>query len=147
MADDSNEPVETADGITIYGSADEILADNPLVQLLKSEMRIKLLTSLLVLEGDADSVSSITDRAGTGRRTWYNHVDALLTDEQADDDSDGPHFGVVERVESDGHGNVAYYRVKMDDPLVQALTDVLNLATARSRNDEDHVEAYKKFLK
>ncbi|MWG34801.1 hypothetical protein [Halomarina oriensis] len=130
----------TDDDVTVYETASEILDANALTQLVTPESRAKLIVALLILEGDADSPTSIVERAGLGRNSWYNNRDALLSADAADDDYDGPSYGIMEQEGS--IGNSPLYRIKMDDPLVQALNDVLNLARVRRSGDEDLVEAY-----
>lgn len=122
---------DQTDNVTIYGSAGEILDENALSQLLTPASRAKLITAMLVLEGDADSPSNIVERAGLGRNSWYDNRDVLLSAREADPDSDGPHFGIIEQ---DGHvGNSPMYRARMEDPLVQALDEVFEIARVRAK--------------
>lgn len=138
--DADSAPEQTDDDITIYETPGELLNANALTQLVTPESRAKLIVALLILEGDADSPSGIVERAGLGRNSWYNNRDALLSAEDAAADYDGPSYGIMEQKGT--IGNSPLYRIKMEDPLVQALNDVLNLARVRRSGDEDLVEAY-----
>lgn len=82
------QPAESADVETIT-SESELLRQNPLVRLYGDSARVRILAVLMGAPHPLN-VSTIVEKADTGRRTWYNHVDELLA------------TGIVEEVDPEG---------------------------------------------
>jgi len=68
---------EQPDDVEAITSASELLRQDPLVRLFGDNSRVRILAVLMGAPHPLN-VSTIVEKADTGRRTWYNHVDELL---------------------------------------------------------------------
>lgn len=96
-----------------------------LVSLLTPPSKVRILQTLLTMDGEKANPTRICEQASVGRSSWYNCVDDLLL------------FGVIEQVDS--AGNSPLYRVDMDDEIGRRLFEVMDIAAkrrARAQTDE-----------
>lgn len=93
-----------------------------LVSLLTPPSKVRVLQTLITMQGEKANPTRICEHAGIGRSSWYNCVDDLLL------------FGVIEQVDS--AGNSPLYRVDMDDEIVELLFAVMKLASERRAHVE-----------
>ena len=88
-----------------------------LVSLLTPPSKVRILQTLITMQGEKANPTRICEKAGVGRSSWYNCVDDLQL------------FGVIEQV--DAAGNSPLYRVDMDDEIIERLFAVMKLASQR----------------
>lgn len=113
----------------------DVAANHPLTLLLAPEARTRILMALVRSQGEALTVDDICEIAGVSRDSWYVHRDWLLGPDadQVDRDADETiHFGVIERTRK--VGNASLYRARMDDPIVERLREIADIAGARRRD-------------
>lgn len=95
-----------------------------LVSLLTPPSKVRIIQTLITMQGEKANPTRICERAAVGRSSWYNCVDDLLA------------FGVIEQVDS--AGNSPLYRVDLEDDIVRRLFEVLEIAAERRA---EHAEA------
>ena len=103
---------------------DAIIANDPLVSMLTPGTKVRILSALIAVGGEKLNPSAICDRAAISRDGWYKHRDDLVET-----------FGVVE--EAEPAGNSPMYRVNVDNPLVQHLSEARDLAAANRNRVTD----------
>jgi hypothetical protein len=99
-------------------------ANDPLIELLAPEGKLKLLLVLIRMRGDKVNPAGLCERAAVDRATWYRHRDDLLDT-----------YGVIE--EAGQMGNSPLYRVDMDHPIVKRLDEIRDLATEQRNRATD----------
>lgn len=99
---------------------------NPLLELLMPEAKLKILNAFIQLGGDKENPTRLCEIASVNTATWYRHRDDLIDT-----------YGIIE--EAGKAGNSPLYRVDMDHPIVKRLDEIHDLA-AEQRNvtDSDH---------
>jgi hypothetical protein len=121
MAQDGHtEGERSADDPETATSHEEIVAENPLVELLTPASKVRILMALIDARGTELTASDICENAGITWDTWDSQREMLIE-----------RYGVIERTRM--AGNSPLYRAKMDDPLVQFLEDLYSAAGARRR--------------
>jgi len=98
--------------------------NDPLVELLVPGARVKLLLALIRVRGEKMNPTDLCERAGVNSATWYRNRDALLDT-----------YGVIE--EAGNAGNSPLYRVDMENPIVERLDEVRDLAAAERNRATD----------
>lgn len=95
----------------------DLVEDDPFVELLTPESKVRILLALMRVRGEKLNPTAICDRADIGVNAWYDNKGDLID------------LGVVKEA---GHaGNSPLYRVEMDDPVVERLSDVRKLVAER----------------
>lgn len=87
--------------------------------MLTPGAKVKILLALIRLRGEKLTPTGICVRAAISHDIWYEHWDALVA------------YGVIEKAGQ--AGNSPLYRVDMDDPIVQRVSETLDIA-AECRN-------------
>lgn len=100
------------------------VTENPLVELLTPAAKVKILLALIRLRGGKLNPTGIAERAAITQHTWYEHRDELVDV-----------YGVIE--EAGNAGNSPLYRVNMENPIVQRLEEILDLAAERRNRVTD----------
>ena len=100
------------------------VSNNPLVRLLTPASKVRILMVLIDLDGHDTNPTDLCEMADISRNAWYDNRDDLLA------------AGVIE--ESRATGNAPMYRAMMDDPLVERLEEVYDIAAARQRERDRH---------
>jgi hypothetical protein len=113
-AETPEEPATDAE--LIEGPADSVALD-AFVELLTPASKAKLLVTLIDLGGHDTNPTDICKKADVAKDAWYAHRDDLEA------------AGLIEQTRS--AGNSPMYRAVMDDPIVQRLEDVYDIAAAR----------------
>lgn len=108
---------ELPDGVSKYTDEDSMEA-SPFIQLTTPGAKMRILLTMLRVEGEKLNPSAICERSAIHHDTWYEHRDDLLR------------FGVIE--EAEPAGNSPMYRVDMDDPLVTRFDEIRHLAEKRA---------------
>lgn len=98
--------------------SDAVIANDPLVSMLTPGSKVRILSALIAVGGEKLNPSAICDRAAISRDSWYDHREELLET-----------FGVIE--EKEPAGNSPMYRVDLDDPLIERLSEARDLAAKR----------------
>lgn len=119
-------PTETADesradAELIEGPADSVALEG-FVELVTPASKAKMLMVLVDLDGHDTNPTDICRKADVAKDAWYAHRDDLLA------------AGVIEQTRS--AGNSPMYRAVMNDPLVEHLEGVYDIAAARYRDRE-----------
>ena len=102
------------------------VANNALVRLLTPASKVRILMVMIDLGGADTNPSDICEKADISRNAWYDNRDDLLE------------AGVLE--ESRTTGNAPMYRAVMDDPLVERLEEIYDIAATRQRERADSTE-------
>lgn len=93
------------------------VTNDALIELLTPGAKLRILLALIRLRGEKLNPTGICERAAIDRDTWYRHKDDLVD-----------RFAVIEEVEP--AGNSPMYRVNMDHPIIERLSDIRDLAAA-----------------
>lgn len=99
---------------------EEIVAENPLVELLTPASKVRILMALIDAQGTELTASDICEIADITWDTWDTQREMLIE-----------RYGVIEHTRM--AGNSPLFRAKMDDPLIQFLEDLYSAAGARRR--------------
>jgi hypothetical protein len=117
--------VDEVDAETVANRDPEaFVTENPLVELLTPAAKVKILLALMRLRGGKLNPTGIAERAAITQHTWYEHRDELVDV-----------YGVIE--EAGNAGNSPLYRVDMENPIVQRLEEILDLAAERRNRVTD----------
>ena len=97
---------------------DAFVTTSPLVELLTPHTKVQILLALIRLHGERVSPTAICERAAVDMSAWHEHREDLIDT-----------YGVIEVA---GHaGNSPLYRVDMDDPIIERLSEICDIAAAR----------------
>ena len=100
----------------------DLVEDDAFIELLTPESKVRILLALMRVRGEKLNPSAIYERAGIGANAWYDNKDDLIE------------MGVIK--EAGNAGNSPLYRVEMDDPIVERLSDVRKLAAERRHRSD-----------
>jgi hypothetical protein len=114
------EPTDNALPDETVETVAEAVAADPLVELLGSEVNVRILMAL-INETDPMNPTRICERAAISRNAWYDNKETLID-----------RYAVIEEAES--AGNSPMYRVNRDnDPIINHLEQIYDEAAQRRR--------------
>lgn len=109
---------------------DTLFEGHPLIEVLTPAAKIKIMLTLMGIQGEKLPPSDIYNRARISHDTWYKYRDELIEK-----------YGVIEK--AGNAGNSPLYRINLDSEIVQLLDQLITIAGNRKeewlieQRDED----------